>query len=301
MTTPLITYTMAPSALGYMLQAFMPSRGWHVDEGFPELHAAWTNFRIETKALVEIQGVAGSGNRLSAGKLALLAPHVMGFRLLMAVLTHRGWPLPIWSALQVRNRLTLHRSLRDGEALPLTARMAAWRVLDKGLEVDLQTSLGPSGACAWESVVTFYYRGRFGQPAEHGSALGAALLAPNIGEHYLRSGEWHVNRDNRWGFGALTGDYNGIHQWDWYARCFGFRGAFAHPQRVIAQCLAHLPAQDAGKPQLDLWIRGPAYYGTKVALRQSVQAIDGGCDFALYVEGEARPALLGIWSNAIPA
>jgi hypothetical protein len=293
----LVTYTTAPSAPGYLLQALVPSRGWHVDEGLPELHATWTGFRIETKALAEIQEVAGAEHRLPADKMALLAPHVVGFRLLMAMLTHRSWPLPIWKALQVRNRLTLHRPLRDGEVLPLTARMAAWRVLDKGLEVDLHTSLGPGGASAWESVVTFYYRGRFGQPAEHGGAPGAPLLAPRIGERFTASDPWPVGGRDRWHFAALTGDYNGLHLWNWYARRFGFLAAFAHPQRVTAQCLANLPAQDAGRQQLDLWIRGPAYYGAKAVLR-SAPATEGACNFALDVAGDARPAFLGTWTNS---
>jgi hypothetical protein len=279
--------------------AFVPSRGWRADEGFPDLRAAWTHFRIETKALAEIQEASGTGIRLPAGKLALLAPHVVGFRLQMAMLMHRTWPLPIWNALQVRNRLTLHRPLVDGEVLPLTARMAAWRVLDKGLEVDLQTSLGPSGASAWESVVTFYYRGRFGQPVEHGTALGAPLRAPGIGEHFIKSDEWQIAGNDRWRFAALTGDYNGIHLWDWYARRFGFHAALAHSQRVIAQCLAHLPARDAGEQRLDLWIKGPAYYGAKAVLR-SVQANEGASNFALDVAGDARPAFFGAWSASRP-
>jgi hypothetical protein len=71
-----------------MLRAFLPSRRWHVDQGFPDLLVDWRNFRIETEALGAMQRVAGSTRLLSAGKLSLIAPHVIGFRLLMVMLTH---------------------------------------------------------------------------------------------------------------------------------------------------------------------------------------------------------------------
>jgi hypothetical protein len=200
--------------------------------------------------------------------------------------------------LQVRNRLTLHSPLRAGEGLTLTGWVAAWRVVENGLEVDLQTRLGQNGTCAWESVVTFRYRGKFGPPAEHGTAHGAAPLAPTVDEQSMKSEPWRIHGDDRWAFGALTGDYNGLHQWDWYARKFGFRAAFAHPQHVIAQCLGRLQAPDAYKQQLDVWIKGQAFYGAEVALRQCTQGTGGAYDFALCVVGDTRPALLGSWTNA---
>jgi hypothetical protein len=301
MSTGIVSYTAPPSALRYMLRAFLPPRRWHADQGFPDLRVAWRDFRIDTRALGRIDRAAGTDPPLATGRMALIAPHVIGFRLVMAMLTHPAWPLPIWSALQVRNRLVLHRPLRAGEESMLTVRVTGWRVLEKGLEVDLQTWLGQSGTCAWESVVTFYYRGRFGLTAEHGIAHGAGSLAPTVDEHQVKLESWCINGRNRWTFGALTGDYNGLHQWDWYARRFGFRAAFAHPQRVTAQCLAHLQGPDTDAQQLDVWIKGQAFYGAEVALLQSRQAADGGVHFALYVADDARPALIGSWRHAISA
>jgi acyl dehydratase len=144
--------------------------------------------------------------------------------------------------LQVRNRLTLHSPLRAGEGLTLTGWVAAWRVVENGLEVDLQTRLGQNGTCAWESVVTFRYRGKFGPPAEHGTAHGAAPLAPTVDEQSMKSEPWRIHGDDRWAFGALTGDYNGLHQWDWYARKFGF----SRRVRASAACYCTVPGTASG-------------------------------------------------------
>ena len=215
----------------------------------------------------------------------------------MAMLTHPAWPLPIWRALQVRNRLLLHRLLQTGDTFDLIAGVAGCRVLEKGLEVDIHTRLQQGDICAWESVVTFYYRGRFGSATEHGAALGAAPISPVLDDLAKKTAQWRIDGGSRWQFGTLTGDYNGIHQWDWYARHFGFPAAFAHPQRITAQCLARLPSPGPAPHQLDLWIKGPVVFGSEVIQRQSPRGAGVGNDFALWIAGDARPALLGSWQH----
>ena len=274
------TYVASPSALHYMLRAFRPSSGWNSDRGFPNLNITWRGYPIEPEAMQFLQRIGGAQDPRSQELLSLLLPHVTGFRLLMTMLTHPLWPLPIWRALQVRNRLSMYSPLSAGDKGDLISRVAGWRVLEKGIEVDLHTRLQQGDDCAWESVVTFYYRGRFGSPTEYGAALGAAPISP---------------------FLALTGDYNGIHQWDWYARRFGFAAAFAHPQRVAAQCLGHLHSSGSKPQQLDLWIKGPVYFGSEVIQRQSPLAENGGLDFAVWIAGDERPALIGGLHRAAPA
>jgi hypothetical protein len=286
------TYTAPPSALLYMLKAFRPSSGWKPDHGFPDLNLIWRGYRIEPEATRFLQRISGGQDDRSNDLLILLVPHVTGFRLLMAMLTHPLWPLPIWRALQVRNRLSIHRHLKAGDTADLVARMTGWRVLEKGIEVDLQARLQQGDDCAWESVVTFYYRGRFGSPTERGAALGAAPTSPVLDKFSAAAERWRIDDTGRWRFGALTGDYNGIHQWDRYARRFGFAAAFPHPQRVVAQCLGHLGSLGSAPRQLDLWIKGPVYFGSEVVLRQSLLENDRQ-DFALSITGDERPALVG--------
>jgi hypothetical protein len=293
------TYLAPPSALRYMLGAFRPSSGWKSDRGFPDLNLIWRGYRIEPEALRFLHRISGARDGGPDELLLLLAPHVTGFRLLMAMLTHPLWPLPIWGALQVRNRLVMHRDIEPGAAADLATGVAAWRVLEKGIEVDLQTRLLQGDDCAWESVVTFYYRGRFGAPTERGAALGAATTFPVLDKSSANAEHWRIDGTGRWHFGALTGDYNGLHQWDRYARRFGFAAAFPHPQRVAAQCLERLRSQGSGPRQLDLWIRGPVYFGSEVVLHQSLREA-GGQDFALWIAGDERAALVGSLSRTAP-
>ena len=295
MSTRTETYTAPPSALRYMLQAFRPKSGWDSSRGFPDLCSVWRSFRIEPETLQSMRRIIGNEDPAPEGVVSLIAPHTIGFRLLMAMLTHPSWPLPIWRALQVRNRLLLRRPYQTGDSFDLIADVAGWRVLEKGLEVDLRSRLQQGDTCVWESVVTFYYRGRFGATMERGVALGAASASPALDDACTKSAQWRIDASGRWRFCALTGDYNGIHHSGWYARRFGYPTAFAHPQRVAAQCLAHLSSPGPAPQQLDLWIKGPVYYDRELILRQSSRDARDGHNFALWITGDARPALVGSW------
>jgi len=117
-----------------------------------------------------------------------------------------------------------------------------------------------------------------------------AAAAPDAGSAWLDHWRMPVGGGRR--FGALTGDYNGLHLFDWYARRQGFERAFLHPQRVLGQCLARLGPPDPDKPlRLDAWLKGPVFYGAQVGLRAAVQA--DATVFALHVGEEERPALVG--------
>lgn len=272
-----------PSAFGYMLSALRPSHGWQAAQGFPALRLRWHGY--------DPAGTDAAQRALLREVPALLRPQVTGFRLAMALLTHHHWPLPVWGALQVRNRLRLHAPAPRPGRLETVAD--AWRVLDKGLEVDLHTRLfDAQDRCCWESSVTFYYRGRYGEPRAQGDARGAPPQ-PGSTDAAAALASWQIPSGDRWLWGAATGDYNGIHQWGWYARRFGFAGAFSHPQRIAAQCLNEMTPATAGARELDLWLRGPLYYGMPAQLHGRRHGDE--VHFALHAAGDARPALLGCW------
>lgn len=227
------------------------------------------------------------------GGLPMLYPHVVGFPLLMAILTCPTFPLPIWNALQIRNHLLQHRPISASDVLDLESRVADQRILEKGAEVDLHTTVRSQSGLLWESLNTFYYRGRFGDAAP----ASPRVMTPDIGDSSIA--RWHTLSGVGLRFGRLTGDYNGIHLANAYARLFGFRRAFHHPQLMLGQCLVHLPAPPADRPQrLDAWLKGPVFYDCGVALHVSRKA--DGTAFGLIPEGENRPALLGEWRSCAP-
>jgi hypothetical protein len=282
-------YDRTPSALNFMLRAIRPSRGLPKDERFPPIVVQWTGLRVGRSELQAFRQATGISKNEGA---PVLYPHVFGFRLQLALLTHRAFPLPIWTALQIRNRLVRHKLFDLGEALNMETQVGSHRLVDKGVEVDLLSRLTRGPECCWESQITYFYRGGIGAPASaEPRAQSPALSELTVVDRFP------IPSGGGWGFGKLTGDYNGIHYWPWYARRFGFPTAFPHPQRVAGICLAKLKGPKTDAQTLELWIKGPVFYGANVVL-SSAQS-DDDLKFALSLEGDHRAALIGYWRSGV--
>ncbi|WP_322517676.1 acyl dehydratase [Rhodopseudomonas palustris] len=292
MTTHHKTFFATPSLPVMGLGALWPSPGWNAKDGFPEFSFIWRDYRIDRQALGVLQRLAGGDDAATTERLLLLAPHVTGFRLTLAMLMHPRWPLPIWRALQLRNRLIRRGEIKVAYPSDLIARATAWRVHDKGIELDIHAQLLQGDDCPWESITTFYYRGRFAPLFVHGAAEGAAFASPSVDATLPPVAHWNVEGHRRLRWARLTGDANPLHLLDAYAQRTGFAAASAHPQRIAAQCLGHLAQPQKPPQQLDLWLKGPVYYGRAVTLRQA--AGDDGDAFALWVDGDERPAMVGV-------
>ncbi len=276
---PVVEYRSRPSALAYMSCALLARR--HAAAGLPQLIVRWRGVRAVSS---DVDAVCALAEQPRSEFLPFLYFHVVGFRLHMALLTHPAFPVPIWKMLQVRNALVQHRRLRRSDSVDFELRLAAIRVVDKGMEADVSMSVAESGALAWESLNTFYARGAFGpatatrelSPAEPGGPAIAAWVTPTHGA--LR-------------FARLTGDYNGLHLSDFYAKRLGFGRASLHAQRVLGACLAHLPGPDWEAPcRMEAWIKGPIGYGVPGSLRAS--ELPGGYDFAFWTALDPRPAIV---------
>jgi len=280
-----LDFDRRPSAVPYMIRGMMPAR--RRADLAPQMSARWRKHHADRNELETFNRIAGVPP--SDATLPLLYPHTFGFRLAMAILTHPTFPVPIWGVLQTRNHLVQHRSIAVDELLDFETRVVHGRVVPKGAEFDLRTTVHVKGALAWESVVTFFTRGSFGEPGP----LSPFARAPE--EVGPLAAEWTMDNSGHWTFGRLTGDYNGIHMWDWYARRFGFRRALYHPPRVLGECLARLVGADfahgqAGRLRLDAWLKGPVPHAATVRLHATTAA--GTCTFALF-SGDARPSIVG--------
>ncbi len=273
-----LDFRARPSALAFMARAVRPSPG--LKRGVPAIAARWRH-RPDAAELARFHALSG----LPEGEmLPLLYPHTIGFPLHMTILTQPAFPLPIWRMLQIRNRILQHAPLARDAELDITVGIAGHRVLDKGVEFDMHAVALTDGAVAWESLNTFYTRGRFGAPT-----ADAVPEAPKVSP--ADTAQWRMPAGGGWQYGGLSGDFNPLHLWNGYARKHGYVRAFFHPQRVLGECLARLPAQDRLPLRLDAWLKGPVFYGAQVALCREGDA--DGTNFALHVNADERPAIVG--------
>ena len=294
------TYQRRPSATHYMARAILPSPGLREGGTLPRIKVRWKTIHIDRhhlRSFIEMTGLScvRGLSLLHAPETpaaSLLYPHVFGFPLQMALLTHRAFPLPAWRALQTRNHMLLHRHYSEFEVLNLETRVAGQRILAKGLEVDLHSTLRALGEPVWEGLVTYYFRGKYGSEQE-----ASALARPSKADWPVLC-NWRVPRVTGWRFAGLTGDYNGIHWLNWYARLHDFKAALHHPQLVIGQCLARLSNNASSGQRMDIWLKGPVYYDTVVQMQASAAADDRW--FALSMKGKIFPSIVGRWSAAEP-
>lgn len=234
------------------------------------------------------------------GALELILPQVLGFRLVIATLTDAAFALPIWGALQVRNRLRSHAPIDPALPLELSASTGAWRALPKGCEIDVHLCADQSGLRRWEGISAFYYRGARMADAAQGEPPAAPVVE---GPALAR---WCAARGGGWRFGGLTGDFHGVHWSDRYARAMGFAGAFHHPARALGQCLAQWQHRrgelSACSQALDVWIKGPVPYGATLELRASGEPQrEGGAVLTLRHDADPRAALVARWWVPIPS
>lgn len=281
MSAPIrLDYRRKPAFLAFFANVMRPSRGFAGDGRLPDIVARWRGQRCSPRELADYFELSG----LPAGdRLSVLYPHTVSFPMLMAVLSHPAFPLPIWRVLQVRNQLSLHEAIAANAVLDFTLRTGGRRVLEKGVEMDLQVQAQADGRTVFEAVNTFYARGDFG--------VAEARAVPSPGVSAGPAAEWRMPGGAGWRYGRLSGDINPLHMSSAYARRAGFAGAFVHPQRAIGQCLGHLGAFRHAPMRLDTWIRGPVFYGARVSLRAESQPQQDL--FALHVEGDERPAIVG--------
>jgi acyl dehydratase len=188
-----------------------------------------------------------------------------------------------------------HRSIAENAALDFEVRVTKQRILGRGAEFDLHTKVRVEGVLAWESLVTFFTPGRFGKPEDPSPLASSPLVQGEVIE------SWRMPEAGAFRMGRFTGDHNGIHLSDRYARAFGFRRALYHPPMVLGHCFARLASFGSRSvTRLDAWLKGPVYKGSVVTLVAEPTPAGGPLAFALRVESDDRPALVGRMAWDVP-
>ena len=283
-------YRCRPSTVATMLRALARSPGLGASETHASLAATWNGHRPSLRHLGQVRAACGQPVN---GLLPLVYPWIVSFPLQMSLLTRPLFPKNITRLLQIRYHQLQHQAPREGATLDMALRLVGQRVLERGVEFDFYGTVHADGAIAWESLNTYYARGRFG-PLQADSLLSQA---PEFADDLLA--EWTMAAGGGLRNARLTADYNPLHWAPWAARRQGYRGAFCHPQVVSGQCLARLPAPQGGRPvRLDVWLKGPVYYGLPVRLCGGTA--QGGVSFGLFCDEEPRPALVGRLCDAAP-
>lgn len=274
-----------PVILATVLSAMVGATSDFKAEDFSEITVNWKGAAIDRGHVAAFNGLCG----LKEGTVSPIYPLTLIYPLAQRILAQREAPLSLFRVLN--SRIRQERPLGPSEIFDIECALSRFRIREKGLEVDISSSLRGGGETAWESLQTFYYRGRFGKPRTPASDTDEAPRLDPIAETE-GTAEWFLP-GGRTGlrFAAVSGDWNPIHYLRPYARLFGFRRDFAQPLLVLGNAFRYLPGSgEWPSASLDILLKGPFYYESRITLKRAPEGT-GGLRFDICCEGNPSPCM----------
>ncbi len=284
-----LKFDQQPPLLSTIFATLLRSRpGFKSGSELPRIKAQWNQATINPKNFENYLACCGLP---AEGALPLLYPHVIASRLHMNMLAHSVFPIKMLGSVHLRNHIIQHRKIKLDETFDIQAEITTERVGAKGLEFDFTTLLTSSDQRLWESISTYYVRGKFGNEDE-----ASALAQMDELEQGSQIADWFVTNNLGKRYALITGDFNPIHMSKIMAKIFGFDRDLAHAFCVLATSIHHLPKVSGDEPvRLDVTFKGPVYLGNTVKLRN--ESKDNKQRFDLFCGENDRPSICGNLTN----
>jgi len=262
-----------------------------------------SGFQIDRKEYSRYQEVCELDTH---NPLSILYPQVIVSPLQLALLSDKSFPLSMLGAVHRHNRIIQTSNIDLADTLDLCVTMFEYRVLAKGVEIELLNEVRVKGCLVWRSLSTFYVRGDFGAAEDHAQVpLGMDDLSS-----FSKQGpeNWYLDPDRGWRYARITSDYNPIHISRLAAKAFGFERDLAHGFFVFARCLEAAKGAETKaiydyltvperSVELVVEFRGPNYFdrGMSVYFERQRQE-EGGYRYShirldTFCAGNPRPTL----------
>jgi hypothetical protein len=274
-----------PSAMYTLWQAFRSRKSrFSSTEKMPAIHARRTGLRINKKHLKAFYEIC---HLRPLPFLHILYPLTLCYPYMMRILCRREIPFSLFKVLNTRTSITMLRAISPDEVFDIDCHNAPVRIISKGLEADIVSEVRLGDEKVWQSITTYFLRGRFGQGER---SYRPPRLVPIDDAPVIK--KWYLPATDRFRFARISGDSNGIHYGTFYARTQGFKRDFVQPIRIVAECVSSLPGVDMGREShLDFFLKGPVYYESTLVLKNKKMGKKERFD--LYCAGNAKPCISG--------
>jgi len=256
---------------------------YKIGDPVPKIKAVWEDVKINPGHVKDFEEICGLLPHTEF--FSPLYPVTLIFPFIIRILGHKKAPLSVFRTLNTKLQVISHRRIGVLEPLTITCETGSLRIVSRGLEMDLSSIVQTGRETVWESLHTFYYRGKFGEADS--SNLDHMELLPIPEPKTLAS--WYLPDGIGFRFGRISGDTNGIHYSRLYAKRFGFKRDFAQPTLVLTRSLNCFPDLGASKFRLVALLKGPVYYKSNVYLKGAFS--EEGIRFDIYCEDNPRPSL----------
>jgi MaoC dehydratase-like protein len=288
---PHLTFRGAlPSVWPAYARALLGRRPAHLRPGdaAPALEARAERIVAPERALAGYRRVCGFP---ASGPLPLTYPHVLAMPLRLALLTSPAFPVRLLGLVHLRDRITSHRPLSEGDLLDLRMTLSGPLETDRGQEFELGTEVRRSGQLAWSETSVLLAR----RHGAGGTKAGARARpdSPALAE----IARWDFPADAGRRYARVSSDVNPIHLARLTARLFGFDRAIAHGMFSLARIAAALgPRLPDGPVTLEAAFKLPVVLPATVTLAS--RDVTGGLLFALRDAQGVKPHVTGTLTRA---
>lgn len=250
----------------------------------PEVTARQPSVLVDRDRLLDYQRLCGFG---ASATLPVSYPHLLAFRLQVAIMSRRDFPLRLLGLVHVENSVTWTRPLTLDDVLDLTVHATGLRGHRRGRLVDLVAEVTCAGAVVWRGVSTYLHRDQ-GDPAAPAPSAPApsapaplapapsapAPSAPDVEHLTGRPGGVTLRFEAGSGrrYAAVSGDLNPIHLHPLTARALGFPSTIAHGMYAYARVLAALGPRLPAAGASAVWFRRPVPLPSSAVLKVSDDA-----------------------------
>lgn len=236
MPNPLIYHHTPPPLVPLFARALLPKQADRDKPSeIPTLEAHLLGASTLTSRLKSYKDICGFGPHTH---VPVTWPHILAFPLHLKLLTEPEFPLPLLGLVHLRNTITQHRPIGEGEALDLTVRLGNQQQTDRGIEFDLITEARSAGRLTWEETSTNLFR------QKRSDSKQAPKATPRELEQYPNTVTIEAPESIGRRYGAVSGDRNPIHMHALSAKAFGFPKAIAHGMWSKARVLSLLEQQE---------------------------------------------------------
>ena len=286
-----LNFHKKPSMIFTILQAFLGrSSTFNAQDHIPIITAVQKGIVPDKKQLARFNRVCQIEN---FSKFPLIYPLTYIYPLVQVILARKEAPLSMFVVLNSRMQIIQHRHIGLNEKFDVYCELDHYRILEKGMEVDIRSTIKIGTETVWENTQSFYYRGKFGVPDSSFTQPQFEPIAdaPEVAR-------WFLPGNIGYSFAGISGDGNPIHYLRPYARFMGFKRDFAQPILVLAGSLERL-LKDSSEQSfcLDIAVKGQLYYENNVILKSAFAS--GIKRFDIYEEGNLRPCICGTFKTCL--
>lgn len=277
-----ITLPRIPSMPPLLLRAAISRKKVTATPSFPDDVVEVDNVVCDPKQLArysEACGFDASSTTLPSSFL-----HVFAFRLQMAMMVNKNFPLTPMGMVHLRNTIRQYRALKPGETFRMRCRIADQKSTDKGQEFSFFCEAFVGDQLVWDDLSTYLSRAKSTSKSQKREQRPAP-------RRYAEQRELKIGRNHARSYARASGDFNPIHLHDLSAKLLGFPRMVVHGMWSKAACLAQFSAQSPEKMECRIEFKTPVFLPSTVKL--AYEESESGVEFEMRNAKSEKPHLVG--------